>query len=114
MEMDESKIWTKFYGKEICKEDLKIEGFDEPIPFTIYDGHAVCDDFNGHRYDMIYPQMKAIKGSKELQEVILEYCDDIEDVQEISPIHSLITFNTLYEDGVEVLAEEEAEALVNA
>jgi len=41
MVKDESKIWEKFYGKKICSERLNIEGFGKPIPFDIYDGHAV-------------------------------------------------------------------------
>lgn len=106
MEANESKIFEKFYGKMVAHDELKIEGFDNPIPFDIYDGHAVCFDYEGHRYDMVYPTMSVIKDTRELQKAILGYCEGITDSDEISPIHSLIAFNTLYKDGVEVKAEE--------
>lgn len=110
MEANESKIFEKFYGKLIKQETLNIEGFQKPIPFDIYDGHAVCFDLDGHRYDMIYPTMEAIKETKELQQAILGYCDDITDVDEISPIHSLTAFNTMYVDGVQVPVAERSAA----
>ena len=53
---------------------------------------------------MIYPQMKAVKDSTELSDAILEYIGDIESVNEITVIHILIAFHTLYKDGVEVAA----------
>ena len=105
MEKDESKIWEKFYGKKVATEKLNIEGFSKPIEFDIYDGHAICYDYKGHRYDMIYPQMKAVKDSTELSDAILEYVGDIDSVNEISVIHILIAFHTLYKDGVEVQAK---------
>lgn len=108
MELNESKIFEKFYGKMISHEELKVDGFDKPIPFDIYDGHAVCLDFEGHRYDMVYPMMSAVKETKELQQAILKYCDDITDIDEISAIHSLSAFNTMYVDGVKVEAERSA------
>lgn len=102
MQQDEHKIWEKFYGKKIATEKLNIEGFKTAIPFDIYDGHAVCEDFKGHRYDMLYPQMKAIKEAKELQDVVIDYIEEVTSPEEITPIHVLITFNTLYKDGVQV------------
>ena len=105
MEKDESKIWEKFYGKKVATEKLNIEGFSKPIEFDIYDGHAICYDYKGHRYDMIYPQMKAVKDSTELSDAILEYVGDVDSVNEISVIHILIAFHTLYKDGVEVQAK---------
>ena len=98
----ENKLWESFYGKKVCSENLNIDGFDEPIPFDIYDGYAVCEDFNGCRYDMIYPQLKAIKDSKELSDAVIEYIGDIQNKKEITVIHVLMTFNTLYKDGVEI------------
>lgn len=102
METNENKIWEKYYGKKITSEKLNIEGFKTAIPFDIYDGHAVCEDFKGDRYDMLYPQMKAVKESVELQNVIIDYCDGIETKDEISVLHILMTFNTLYKNGKEV------------
>lgn len=110
MEANESNIFERFYGKLVMHDDLQIEGFDKPIPFDIYDGHAVCFDLDGHRYDMIYPTMAAIRETKELQQAILGYCDDITDIDEISPIHSLTAFNTMYLDGVQVPVEAERSA----
>jgi len=102
MERDESKIWEKHYGKKVCTEKLNIEGFRKPIEFDIYDGHAICYNHRGHRYDMFYPQMKAIKDSKEMSDEIIKNVGGIECVDEISVLHVLIAFNTLYKDGVEV------------
>lgn len=98
----EEKAWEKFYGKKICTERLNIEGFSKPIPFDIYDGHAICYDYKGSRYDMIYPMMKAVKDSKELSDAVIEYIGDIKDKEEITVLHILISFNTLYKNGVEV------------
>jgi hypothetical protein len=106
MEQNESKIWEKFYGKKICTEKLNIEGFKKPIEFDIYDGHAVCENYRGHRFDMFYPQMKAIKDSKEMADAIIESVGGIECADEITVLHILIAFNTLYKDGVEIKPKE--------
>lgn len=107
MENNESKIWEKTCGKKIATENLNIEGFDKPIPFDIYDGYACCEDFEGHRYDMTYPQLSAIKESDELANAIIDYIKspNVTNKDEISVIDILITFNTLYKDGVEITAE---------
>lgn len=102
MSENEIKAWEKFYGKKVCTERLNVEGFNKPIPFDIYDGHAICDNYKGHRYDMIYPQMKAVKESDELSNAIIEYIGDIETKEEITILHILIAFNTIYKDGVEI------------
>ncbi len=102
MENNEKKIWEKHYGKKICTQKLNIEGYKKPIEFDIYDGYAVCENHKGHRFDMSYPQMKIIKDSKEMMDEIMKCVTDIECEDEISPLHSLIAFNTLYVDGVEV------------
>ena len=105
MNKDESKIWEKFYGKKICSENLNIEGFRKAIPFDIYDGYAVCEDYKGHRFDMLYPQIKAVKDSKELSDAVIEYIG-IRNKEEITVIHILMAFNTLYRDGIEVRPKE--------
>lgn len=107
MENNEANIWVKFCGKKIATEKLNIEGFNKPIPFDIYDGYAVCNDFEGHRYDMTYPQMAAIKESEELANAIIDYIKSpkVTNIDEISVIDILITFNTLYQDGIEIKAE---------
>lgn len=104
MQQDESKIFEKMYGKKVATEKLNIEGYKQAIPFDIYDGYAICPKFRGHRYDMTYPQMKAVKDSKELSDAIVEYCG-LNNADEITVIHVLITFNTFYEDGVEIEAK---------
>lgn len=102
MEKNESKYYEKAYGKKICTEKLNIEGFKSAIPFDIYDGFAVCENYRGHRFDMLYPQMKAIKDSKELSDAVIEYIGGINSVDEITVLHVLISFNTLYQDGKEI------------
>jgi hypothetical protein len=57
---------------------------------------------------MFYPQMKAIKDSKEMADAIIESVGGIEYADEISVLHVLIAFNTLYKDGVEVKPKEAA------
>ena len=106
MNNNESKIWEKFYGKKVCSENLNIEGFKKPIPFDIYDGHAICENYKGHRFDMIYPQLKAVKDSKELSDAVIEYIGEISDKEEITVIHVLMAFNTLYKNGVEIKPKE--------
>ena len=111
MVKDESKIWEKLCGKKIGTEILSIEGFKAQIPFDIYDGYAVCEDYKGHRYDMTYPQLKAVKDSKEMADAVIEYINSIsekqiESVEEISVIHVLISFNTIYRDGVEIIPKK--------
>ena len=96
--IDEKEIYEKMYGTKVCTTKLNIEGFDEPLEFDIYDGHAVCFK-DGKRYDMEYPMMEAIKDSKEISDVILDYVKGIT-ADEISPLHSLMAFNKLYIDGV--------------
>jgi len=105
MTNNKNKIFEKFYGKKISTEKLKIDGFKKPIPFDIYDGYAVCEGYNGHDFDMVYPQVQAVKNSKELSDAVIDYISDIHDKEEISVIHILITFYTLYIDGVEFKAE---------
>lgn len=104
MEKNELNYYEKAYGKKICTEKLNIEGFKNAIPFDIYDGYAICENYRGHRFDMQYPQMKAIKDSKELSDAVIEYVGGITSVDEITVLHVLISFNTLYKDGVEIHA----------
>lgn len=101
---NEDKMLEKFYGKKVATERLNIEGFAKPMLFDIYDGYAVCRDFRGHTYDMVYPLLKMAKECKELYEPIIEYVGGIESADEITVIHVLMTFSTLYKDGVEVQA----------
>jgi hypothetical protein len=102
MEKNELKFYEKHYGKKVCTEKLNIEGFKSAIPFDIYDGFAVCENYRGHRFDMLYPQMKAVKDSKELSDAVMEYIGGMESADEITVLHILISFNTLYQDGVEI------------
>jgi hypothetical protein len=56
---------------------------------------------------MTYPQLKAIRESEEMATAVINYINEISDkkiesVDEISVIHVLIAFNTLYRDGVEI------------
>lgn len=108
MVKDESKIWEKLCGKKIGSEKLSIEGFKMQIPFEIYDGYAYCENHKGHRYDMTYPQLRAVKDSEEMATAIINYINKIsekklESVEDIGVIHILISFNTLYRDGVEIV-----------
>jgi hypothetical protein len=105
---NESKVWEKLCGKKIGTEKLSIEGFKNQIPFEIYDGYAYCENYKGHRYDMSYPQLKAVRESEEMATAVLNYINQISDkklesTDEIGVIHCLITFNTLYRDGVEII-----------
>ena len=108
MVKDDSKIWEKLFGKKISTEKLSIEGFKTQIPFDIYDGYAICENYKGHTYDMSYPQLKAVKDSKEMADAVIDYINSIsekqlESVEEISVIHVLISFNTITRDGVEIM-----------
>lgn len=110
---NESKIWEKLCGKKIGTEKLSIEGFKNQIPFEIYDGYAYCENYKGHRYDMSYPQLKAVRESEEMATAVMDYINKISDkklesVDEIGVIHCLIAFNTLYRDGVEIVPKKVA------
>ena len=106
MEKDESKIFEKMYGKKVCTEKLNVEGYKKPIQFDIYDGYAVCEDYDGHVIEMQYPQMKAVNESKQFADAIMEYVGNIESADEISVLHTLLTFNTIFQDGVELIPQE--------
>lgn len=108
---NESKIWEKHLGKKVGTEKLSIEGFKNQIPFEIYDGYAYCENYKGHRYEMTYPQLKAIRESEEMATAVINYINEISDkklesADEISVIHVLIAFNTLYRDGVEIVPKK--------
>lgn len=100
---NEDKAFEKFYGKKVCTENLNIEGFEKPLTFDIYDGYAICRDYKGHTYDMTYPQLKIVKESTELSDEVLNTVGSIDSIDEINVLHVLMTFNTLYKDGVEIL-----------
>ena len=102
MNINEEKICEKHCVKKVCSEKLNIEGFKKPIPFEIYDGYAYCANYKGHRFDMVYPKLKAIKGAKTLSDAVIDYIGNINDKEEITVIHVLMAFNTLYKDGVEI------------
>lgn len=101
---DETKMIEKHFGKKVCTEKLNVEGYKKPIQFDIYDGYAVCPDYRGHRLEMKYPMLKAVRDSKEFSEAIMDYVSGITNVDEISVLHVLITFATFYKDGVEIPA----------
>lgn len=101
----ESEMWEKMLGKKFCSVKLNIEGMNKPLPFDVYDGHAICENYKGNRYDMSYPQMKAIKDSDELANAIIDYIDDIHSKEEISIIHILIAFNTIHKNGWEIIPQ---------
>jgi len=102
MSTNESEIYKKFYGPKICTENLNIEGVKTQIPCDIYDGYAVCLDHKGHRYDLVFPQVSAIKESTELMNAVIDYVGGITNKEEITAIHSLITFSSVYKDGKEI------------
>lgn len=98
--MTETEVIEKFFGNKVSTEKLNIEGFPKPLKFDIYDGYAVAVD-DGCTYDMMYPQLSTIKDSKELSEAIAEYCRC--EKSQITILHVLITFNTLFKNGVEII-----------
>ena len=113
MNNNESKIWEKFYGKKVCSENLNIEGFKKPIPFDIYDGHAICEDYRGHRFDMVYPQLKAVKDSKELSDAVIEYIGEISDKSNaIHGYSSLNAFVNRLESSFSIISQATATRLL--
>lgn len=99
-------ICEKFFGKKVCDKSITIEGINTPIPFSVYDGYA-CAEFQGHTYDMEYPRLDAVKACEDIANGIIEYCKGIAipnkptDVKDITVIHVMVTYNTLYVDGKE-------------
>lgn len=106
METNINNVYEKMYGKKFKTIDLNLEGYEEPVPFDIYDGFAVCEDYKGHQLVMEYPQMKAIKESKEFSKAIIDYVGKDLTESAITPLHSLMTFNKFYVDGVLINSED--------
>ena len=102
MEVNTLKAIEAMFGSKVCTANLNIEGFGSPIGFDIYDGFAICEDYEGKQLIMEYPMMEAVRDSDEIASAILEYVGGIKK-EEISPLHSLMTFNTLYVDGKEYI-----------
>lgn len=102
MEANTLKVVETMFGSKVCTAKLNIEGFTTPAEFDIYDGFAICEDYGGKQLIMQYPMMEAVKDSDEIASAILEYVGGITK-EEISPLHSLMTFNTLYVDGKEYI-----------
>lgn len=98
-------VLKKMWGDKTCTRKVNVEGIKKPIEFDIYDGYAKSTNKRGKVYEMTFPMMKSIKQCKELEEEIVKYIGNDIDPKEISPLHSMITFSTLYIDGVEVIAE---------
>lgn len=117
MNEKESKALDKMFGK-ITTETLNVEGFKEPVPFDIYDGYAVgytsrknyiknTDKEDGESVlDMEYPILKCVKDNKEFSDAVIDYVGTISSVEEITPIHVLLTFNRLFRDGVEITPDK--------
>lgn len=107
MSKEEIAAYTKFFGKKVATESINIDGYDNPIPFDIYDGFAVCENSNGHFMVLQYPKLDAIKNCEELAKGIIDYLKngEVTNVSQINVIDVLVSYSTLYEDGVEVLAE---------
>lgn len=99
-------IIEKFFGKMICQKQLMIEGISIPILFNIYDGIAQ-GVYDGHEYTMEFPRLEAIKACEDLSQAVLEYCNNSDmpskpqTLEDITALHVLVTFNTLYQDGKE-------------
>ena len=98
-----SKVLVKMWGAKICTKKVNVEGISDPIEFDIYDGYAVSTNNVVNVYEMQYPMMNTIKQFKCLSYEIVKYIGSITS-EEITPLHSLITFSTLYEDGKEITA----------
>ena len=94
MSKDIEKILEKMYGKLVTRARINLGHGQEPIPFDIYDGYATCENHNGHKYDILFPMMKIVKGSPAFEKAI-------------SSVHVMITFPTLYIDGIKVKEDDE-------
>jgi hypothetical protein len=54
---------------------------------------------------MEYPTMKAVRDSKEFSDAIMEYVSGVDNLDEITVLHILITFATVYKNGVEIVVK---------
>lgn len=99
-------VLKKMWGEKACTRKVNIEGENKPIEFNIYDGYAKSTNKKGKVYEMEFPMIKAIKQCKDLEDEIIKYIGNGLDPKEISPLHSMITFSTLYIDGVEIDSED--------
>ena len=106
MNHNTEKILEKMYGKVVARAKVNLGQGQEPVPFDIYDGYATCENHNGHKYDILFPMMKIVKGSKAFEDAIMNYVGGLESEKAIAPVQVMITFPTLYMDGVKVSEEQ--------
>ena len=107
MSKDIEKILEKMYGKLVTRARLNLGHGQEQIAFDMYDGYATCENHTGHKYDILFPMMKIVKGSPAFEKAIMNYVGGIESEKAISSVHVMITFPTLYIDGVKVKEDTE-------
>ena len=48
----------------------------------------------------------SVKDNKEFSDAVIDYVGTISSVEEITPIHVLLTFNRLFRDGVEITPDK--------
>lgn len=94
---NEKEAIEKFFGKKICTEKLNIENVPEPIEFDLYDGYARGVDKEGNVWDMEYPKTEFVRSNQNLTDSVKDY---VANVDGITPINVMLTFNKLYKNGV--------------
>lgn len=101
MQENHSKIFEKMFGKLIAHENVKIEGIKKTAHMDIYDGFAI-GNAGKDKIQMEYPLLSVVKTNSELVDELKDYLDDIQDVDEITPIQVMQTFATIYVNGEEL------------
>lgn len=101
MQENHSLIFEKMFGKCVAHEKVKIEGIAKSVKIDIYDGFAIGQS-GEDKITMEYPLLSVVKSSPELVDELKDYLDDIEDINEITPIQVMQTFATIFRNGVEL------------
>ena len=106
MEKNKAKIYAKMFGNKVLSTKLVLEGYEKPIPFDIYDGFAICENYEGHQIVMEYPMIDVVRKTKEFSDAIIEQIGGTLKPNDITVVHSLIVFSKRYVDGVLILPAE--------
>jgi hypothetical protein len=96
----EKMMQTRYIGTYRVKlnDDVLGDKKNHVLEFDIFDGFAYCADYRGKEYYMMFPQKAFVKLSKEMEDEARDYLN-LADGSELSEIHLLTAYNTLYSNN---------------
>ena len=93
----EKATQSKFVSSQKIKLADPIFGDNKQhiLQFDIFDGFAICPDYNGKTYFMEYPKLEFMKIAKEIEDNAREYLE-LDEHTPLKEEHVLIAYNRLY------------------